>query len=421
MARDSDFEQFRDLPGILHPLDDISKRVFHRNTRLVINRMEQRASKIALRRLQGYFGNGIRPFGDGKAVLKDLTHKYEQATGDDKTAYQLILDNTFVIGDFVLETASRHYKSMWLRDGWFTAMYADSDPLKKRFVEEFGNMQNENGQIPTEVYYLPSPLRMIKQYRDDESTLLWMIMGLETGYASQVQLEKGQGFVDSHVENGRYISPAGTRRSIIDALEFPMRSRLAYVAGLYAYEADLAAEKNLSTTQAAEEAAESYRQLASLTDGGYLPLSDTLKWIDPMAFLGEYLALTNRGKSTLGREIVGNTLATMEKWKLRERGLGLATEKGEPVPADMFINNDPYQGPRWFLWEHTFDAVCEMHGLNDGKYRSEKLNLLKIMNWREYLGAPIEKEWQVWNVYILKQQRDVAEFLSKGGLQRNIS
>lgn len=413
MTIDSDIEQFPDLPGILHPLDEVAKKLFHgRNTRLVENRVAQRISKQTLRTLHLHFPDGLFPSPKAQAVLDDLKTRLQLASGDDQTAFQLLLDNTFAVGDLVLVTASRHYKSMWLRDCWFAAMFSDSNLLKQRLVGQFGSMQRENGQIPTEVYYLP--FNLIKHFRDDETTLLWMIMALETGYGSSAQLELGQRFIDdSHLnENGHYLSPAGSRRSIMDGLEFPTASRIAYLAGLYAYETTLAAEQDLTTTEVAQKAAEGYQQLSTLTEEGYLPLSDTLKWIDPMAFLGEYLFLTSRGKGILGQEVVSKTREVMGKWNLRKKGLGLATETGESVPAQMFINHNPYQESRFYLWEETFDNVCEMYGLINGDHRSETLSSLGSDNWREYRGAPSEKQWQLWNVYILKQQKEVAKFLA---------
>jgi len=402
MVRDSDIEQFPDKFGVV---DNLVRKATHgKNVWMSANRLDQKLS----RQLVGRMPHALYPQGEAALAAYEITKKYQEASGDDKTAYGMILDNLYVVKDLVFMTASPHYRSMWTRDAWFTAMYTDSNSLKRRLVTQLGLWQRPNGQVPTEVYFIP-PSRLIKHYRDDESGLIWNIMALETGAATEEQLVKGQRYIDSHVDrNGHYISPAGTRRSILDALEFPRPSRIAYVAGLYAYETILAAENGFGSLESAQRAADSYRELASQTPEGYLPLSDTLKWVDQMAFYGEYLSLT-KGYGLLRPQIVRNTRDVVEKWRMREGGLGLATEKGEVPSSEWFL--DDYQRKRWFLFEHTLDTVCELHQIINGSYRQKTVDDLISSDWREYRDAPPQKRWQLWNVNILKQQQDVKTLL----------
>jgi hypothetical protein len=424
---DSDFDHYAKFSGpltFLRPLDIAAERVTHgkvSTARLLANRVSQRGSRGVLRKAQSVWPRTFPfAFGSGAGVLHDITDRYEQAEGDEKTGFKMVLDNMLVFGNFVFESASQHYKSMWFRDAWFTAMFTGSDVFKRKLVQEFGNWSRK-GQPPTEVYLLPHPMHFfqphIRESRDDETALQWMITALEVGGTTTKKMAETQGFIDSHVEDGRYMTPAGTRRSMIDALSFPRKSVLGYNTGLYAYEAQGAAAAGFTTQEKADKAAQAYKELAEVTGNQYIPLSDSLPWFDPTAYLGEYLSLVDpkRGRSLLGTDLIRNSLDFVNKHHLRERGLGLVTEDGEKAPSELFL--DDYQTKPWAMWWHIFDAVCEMHGLNDGSYRQATRDQLNRSNWAEHEDAKPEKWWHVWNAYTLRQQREVSDFLARGRLK----
>lgn len=408
---DSDIEQFPDRFG---RVDDLARKLTHgKNVAMSLDRTRQKINKTLARHIPRHFF----PTGDGANILDEIRAKASLANGDDQTAYQIILDNLIVQRDTVFPTASEHYKTFWTRDAWLMEDYTESPALKEKTVAELGSWMRQakppykGKQVPTEVSlnFLP-PWGLIKYFRDDESNLIWSIMALECDWEEETQLEASQQFIDSHVDSrGNYISPAGTRRFIWDALNFPRPSRIAYVAGLYAYESYLAAKKGLRSFDTAHRAAESYKELASFTQAGFLPVSDTFKWMDQMAFYGEYLALL-RGGSFLGPEIARNTREFMNHWQMRARGLGLMTEEGELPQSEHFI--DPYQRERWFLPEHTFDSVCEIHGIIDHGYRQTARDALNRNRFAEYRNAPPQKDWHIWNVNILAQQRDTQNLLN---------
>ncbi|MBI2142444.1 hypothetical protein HYU15_03080 [Candidatus Woesearchaeota archaeon] len=420
MAKDVDFDLYPDRLG---PIDALSKRLLGgRNTHMVLNGLLQRASRMALRRIPaGVRKKGLFPSDETKAILEELLEKHTAAEGHEKTAYGLILDNMLAFRDTIWLFASRFYASMWTRDGYFMARATGINSLEKKVIGQIAGYQLPNGQTPTEIYF-PG---IVKHCRDDEATPLLLLWGLQAGFEDETKLAAAWRFSKQHVNGkGKYVSPAGTRRCIVDALEFPEGSCISSVQGIYAVAAELAYKRGLGNREDAEKAAEEYRNLARKTSTGFMPLSDTMpNIIDPFAVFGEYLALTILGREILGKEIVENTLKAAERTKAGTYGYRIIGEDRRSIPPQHFIHGwgDDYQVKNiWPLFVNTLLAVAEMHRIIDGSYRPEILKMLDEIEWAEYKIArgmrggpqmdPV-KRWQAWTAYLVQQYREVDVFL----------
>lgn len=418
MAHDTDFDLY---PGGLGVIDSLSRRFLGgRSVHMAANGLLQRLSRSFLRHAPA------RMFPDRRAgrILDELVERRSAAEGHERVAYGIVLENVHAFGGCIWPTASSFYESLWLRDAYFMARFTRMPDLEHRILEEFGGWQGNNGQIPTEVYF-PG---IVKHYRDDESTLLFFVWGCEAGYENARQLASAWKFSSSRAPNGKYMSPGGTRRSIIDALEFPEESCIAYNQGIYAVAAALAHKKGLCDAETAENAAEEYRRLAGATSSGYLPMSDTLPYLDPTALFGEYLALTVLGESLLGTEIVQKTKEALDRVKVGEYGYRITREDGGRIPKARFILGwgDDYQTAKWPLLSNWVLSVFHMHGLIGENYKPEILEWLDKIEWAEYenlRGMHYQdnslpnidpaKRRHAWNVFILEQHRAVSEYFER--------
>lgn len=411
MAKDSDFELYPDRFGIL---DEVSKKILGgRNMHMAYNGVLQRSSRFLLRKMPPV----MFPSENTRSILDDLQDKYDHATGNEKTAYGIVMENITVIGDLLFICANNFYKSMWLRDGYFATRSIGSRPLEEKVFRQFSKWQRlQDGLVPAEVYF-PG---FIRHYRNDESPLLHFLWGFQLDGNSQEYIENDWRYLKSKIVRGRYISPAGTRRTLMDSISFPEGSCIGLNQGLCAVDIALARRIGLANAEQEEETTQAYKDLAKITEANFLPLSDTIPAIDPLSLLGEYFALTILKRSILGHDLVANTWETLNRLARRAYGFEVVYADGTRFSPNQVIrgNSKPQVSP---FATSVAEVVAQMHGLTDGSYRDERLAQLNDSNWREFREADDKafaeamdpfREWHIWNAHILQEYREADLYLS---------
>lgn len=375
------------------------------------NPLTQEASKIALLNL---FPSGIFPTEESLAIISKIHEK-----GDESVPWKMVKNNLYPVRDKIYVLPGAYYKDMFLRDYEHLSPFIDSLVLDENVLNNFESKQSGKGQIPTAVGIIgEAPY----QYSDDESTLLYVISVARIAKENpqiltvkrKATVKGALGFIEGHVENGAYVSPAGSRTSHVDAFYFPNRDVISQNQGLYAV-ALLAAESlgfRLDPVRITE-AINVYKNSAN--KNGFLPLSFGFADAPAIGSLyPEYLAIKMFGERFLTDQIVADSLALTPKSNYGHKIL-TANTKGDYFSPSNFINNSEkgkYQnGAVWLLWNSFALKVGEFHGITDNSYQQSVLRLLENSKYAESIRSGGQYELRLtpenlhylWNLNIFTQ------------------
>lgn len=259
---------------------------------------------------------------------------------------------------------SRAYAGLWLRDSFWTFLAVGDAKLAGRALRHFGAHQRADGQVPTQfANFLRQPL-----YRDDESTLLYLIWAewqsqhrawRPTGQS----LERALTYVRQHVRNGSFVSHAGSYADWFDGYLLPSPDTLSYTQGLYV-DGMLAAQAlglDVPKTEVTSAVA-AYRALAD-TQGGYLRFSRLHDYHDISGLTGEFLAEWLFRRPLLSDVMVAATLGTQPPYGSGFRVV--ANADGTYLSPHLFVTHEfpgDYQnGGSWLLYDYLALATGCMH------------------------------------------------------------
>lgn len=280
---------------------------------------------------------------------------------------------------FAIVHPSQAYAGLWLRDS-FWAFLADGDAkLAGRALHHFASQQRANGQVPTQFFiFLRQPL-----YRDDESTLLYLIwadwQAQHHGWQPTRQsLDRALTYVRRQVRDGNYMSHEGSYADWLDGYRLPSTDTLSYTQGLYA-DGILAARAlglNVQNTEV-DAAIAAYRSLAD-TQSGYLRFSRLHAYHDISGLTGEFLAQWLFRRPLLGDATVAATLQSQPPYG---SGFRVVTNAdGSYLSSSMFVVDESagdYQnGGSWLLYDYVALATgCLHHVAGTGQAMAARLRL----------------------------------------------
>ncbi len=354
------------------------------------------------------FGNCSNQISNLRA---DLSNKMSAV---DPRVMDLLQRNFIYFPDEIFLRASPYHTDSWGRDSFYTALSINDPMIEMHLLERSLGRGYRYPQVPT--------TRIIFSDRewffDDETTALsltWRAKIAKLGFrlrssGKQAWQDRFE-WLQSHCEDGSYITPAGTERSWFDTFNFPEPDILSYNQGIYAV-ATLAAERlGLKTSpNATKDARLAYQKLTH--PSGRLQFSKNYPYKDASSLTGEYLALTIFGESLLDDETVLATESSLDSvaggYKV------VTTASGEFLDASQFnrpyLPGDYHNGADWPFFSATTRRTAELHGLKaDEVFWRSLFNNLASTRSAEYrrlgVGSPYDpqREDHCWNAlaYIL--------------------
>lgn len=180
---------------------------------------------------------------------------------------------------------------IYIRDSFYTMIGLEDVSLSRDCFSLFEQTQGENGQIR---YAVALNQTDDFGYKDDESNLIYLIWaGALNRQGISLNLEKinkAYLFVNTHVQDGWFISPPGDYRYWADTYDNKESDTISYNQGLYVLSLRFLKEINPNSIsdEIISQAETNYRSL--FKDVGSLPLSKNTQYQDASSLLPEFLA-----------------------------------------------------------------------------------------------------------------------------------
>jgi hypothetical protein len=267
------------------------------------------------------------------------------------------------------------YPMLFTRDAyWITAAHRDAG-VHGAVLARLRREQHASGQAPTALYI--DDYRPGKRDRDDESTLLFVLMAFDAhrlGLApDRPSLERAAAYLSARAPEGRYASSPGPYAYWLDTLALAGEAPcVAYVQGLYAVAARALGELGIDLLSGdAPYRALFDGQLGQLRcyadrDGRFGLLRDV------SALAGEALSWHYFGRGLLDRAQVASSLEAQPRARYEDGAFlgfkNLTTADGGALPVEWLSSwpaNTPgnYQnGGSWLL----YDALALYAGARQG-------------------------------------------------------
>lgn len=192
-------------------------------------------------------------------------------------------------------TPSQAYQDgIYLRDAFYAIVGLEDLSLSQDCFSVFDQTQGDNGQVRSSVPLNPNAV--LFGFRDDETNLIYLIwagiLSRQGVSVNQEKIEKAYSFVNTHVQDGWYVSPAGDYRYWADTYDNKQNDTIAYNQGLYALSLRFLRELNpdLVSNEIVSKAENNYRSVFNKDGSGFLPLSKNTQYQDSSALLPEFLA-----------------------------------------------------------------------------------------------------------------------------------
>lgn len=316
----------------------------------------------------------------------------------------------------------------YLRDAYWTLGALDDVDLAAATFERFAEAQTPTGQIPTS---LRVPSGEVNHVRDDESTALFILLGLDLARAGappdNVPLARATAFLLDHTESwGGYPTGPGPNTWWLDTFSLARRDIVAFNQGVVAVALRAAAELGMAPPPATVEAAErAYRSLYQ-PDLNTMTLSAATRLRDVSSLVGDYLAWRYFDRPLLGTRQVTRTLDGFRRATFPDGallGFRVATQTdGAYMPVEWFepthenVPGQYHNGASWLLWDALALATATRHGvpeapaLLEARLRAEVRSdwalheYLVSDPWNRYFGG-VPDAWRsgyAWNAYVCK-------------------
>lgn len=406
-------EQFKEIPDL--PSSDLPPNRWN------LPRIARKLSVMGLKRAPANLFNEVFPSPDAKYLAQTLG-KHADLQG---MPGEMVEENMVVMRDRVMILANRKvHPDMWFRDYMLISEFLNNPSLDQHVLRSFERKQQANGQIPTAIGVIGSAPW---HFADDETTMLYMIMGARLAQSSAGQFgpnpvifKRAYDFVEKHGEDGRYVSAKGPRRGWLDAFNYPKSDVITQNQGLYSL-ALMAAERSGLRVERGEidRAISNYRLLVG--SRGYPVLSARFDHSPESSGLyPEYLGITIFDREMLKPSVVASALETLP---LSKNGYKILckTIKGDYFDPTQFIGDyqpGEYQnGGVWPIWDNNLRIAGELHGIKFlGTAQDAQKVFLTFTEWPESIWTGEGREGdtvtprakrQLWNVAIPAQQEAV--------------
>lgn len=353
---------------------------------------------VASRRILRKLGpETINSLCGGSYLTRAINQQLDECQTDDgeflQPAWQLFRHNLYIPHGKMFLEASPFHCDMWLRDCFFGTLALEK--LNGRGIELNLLSQFEDSRTHPQV----ASVRLLGGNRiwafDDESTMLALIWRGRLFYQKRVTISQEERekwserwqWIQKHVEDGLYVSPAGTDRSWFDTFKLEKPNVLAYNQGIYAVATLVADKLSLKRNpQVAKQAIKGYQRLTH--PSGRLQFSRNVPYRAEDALTGELLALHIFNESVLPDRVVQETFDALKPSLLGHRVI--AKDDGSFLDTQEFSR--PYQpgdyqnGAVWPMFEAMARATYELHG---GKHQFvswlELFSVLKQTRYAEYV------------------------------------
>lgn len=378
---------------------------------------------------QVVFSRGI--FATDKS--QNLIHGLLKGKDTTDLPWSMVARNIIGVRDKVFLLANRgEHSDMWFRDTMYAAEALKSPELEVELLRTFEEKQGPNGQMPTAAAIVGNTGW---HWANDESTMLYLIWSARLNKATNGEFRPNPEvftnalcFVQSHIDQGRYISPRGARRGWLDAFLYRSADVITQNQGLLAVSL-MAAEKLgfFYQNHAIKKAVANYKALVNGKE--YLPHSARYSGApDASVLYPEYLAITLFGQEILTPGIVEATIKSVPKSRW---GYKVLTEnrEGKYFAQYHFIGDykqGEYQnGGVWLFWDSNLRLVGELYNLIKPDYRLQLKRYLDGSRYAEsiwtggkYEGKLTPRARQhIWNLAIDAQQQTVDQILRRRSME----
>lgn len=332
---------------------------------------------VTLRRTYHILGADLRPINALTApflspeLLAIQTSIEGQAAFQEhlQPAYDLLKQNTAYLPNQAFLRASPFHCDNWIRDSFFGTLFLDKPDFEAHALSQFDKV-DQTGHLPTTRLF---PGKRTWAF-DDESTMLGLIWraklaigGVPLSDGERPRWEHRLKWIQSHTEDGQYVSPAGTERSWFDTYNFPRADIITYNQGIYAVSTLAAARLGLGNELDVAQAIEGYQKLQH--PSGRLQFTRSLPYTDVSSLTGEFLAMALFDEQLLSDSVVNNTMNSFP-WTLVGVPV-VATEGGGYLnPAEFkrhYHPGDYHNGAYWPLFNAMAQATAEKHGASHNR------------------------------------------------------
>jgi hypothetical protein len=293
------------------------------------------------------------------------------------------LGNVVEIEDRRAMLSSRSYPGTYVRDALFWGPLALNDPeLGYECYRWFAESQLENGQIRSAVPLRPEDASALEP-KDDEGTLLFVIASdwlRVNGYRLRRELdpdgiERAYRWIEQHIANHRYLSPAGPFRYWADTIKPDSDETITHNQGLLCLARRAMVNMGLGgVTEDDVTAARAAWRAMYDQNAGYLPLgqySNFARAQDNSAVFPEWLSRYLYDEPILSDEMIishaarmiGN--ASVYDYAGRLAGIKIICgENGEFLPQEWFheaglnVPGEYQNGGYWPVYTHVMLSLA---------------------------------------------------------------
>lgn len=340
-----------------------------------------------------------------RTINQDLVESQKEDGDFLQTAWQLFRQNLYFPPDRMFLRASPFHCDMWLRNSFYGTLALEG--LYGRNMELNLLSPFEDPRTHPQI----ASVRLLGGNRiwtfDDESTMLALIWRGRLFYQKDVTMSRSEReiwterwqWIQKHVEDGSYISPAGTDRSWFDTFRLTQPDVLTYNQGIYAVAALAADRLRLEKNpHVATKAINGYQKLTH--PSGRLQFSAGIPYKDASSLTGEFLALHIFGEQLLSDRVVQETFTSLAPSLFGHRVM--AKEDGSFLDPQEFSRpyapGDYQNGVSWPMFEAIARATYELHG---GQHQfvswKELFSILKQTKFAEFVYTDPVATWPRYN------------------------
>lgn len=341
-----------------------------------------------------------------RTINQDLVESQKEDGDFLQTAWQLFRQNLYFPPDRMFLRASHFHCDMWLRDSFYGTLALEG--LYGRNMELNLLSPFEDPRTHPQV----ASVRLLGGNRiwafDDESTMLALIWRGRLFYQKDVTMSRSEReiwterwqWIQKHVEDGFYVSPAGTDRSWFDTFRLTQPDVLTYNQGIYVVAALVADRLSLEKIPARviKQAIEGYQKLTH--PSGRLQFSKNIPYRAEDALTGEFLALHIFDEPLLPDRVVQETFDTLKPSLFGHRVV--AKEDGSFLDPQEFSRPYPHgdyqNGAVWPMFEAMARATAQLHGLKHNFIGWKELfSVLKQTQFAEFVFTEPVATWPRYN------------------------
>lgn len=319
-------------------------------------------------------------------------------------AWQLFRQNLYLPPEKMFLRASPFHCDMWLRDCFFGTLALQELDGRSRELNLLSQFEDPRTHPQMASVLLLGGNRIWAF--DDEANMLALIWrgrlfyqkGVSLSHREREEWTERWNWIQGHVEDGLYTSPAGTDRSWLDTFRLEKPDVLAYNQGIYAVAALVADRLKLEKNRGmVSKAIRGYQNLAN---SGRLQFSAGIPYKDASSLTGEFLALHIFKEPLLSYEVARNTFESLSPSLFGHRVITKEDNSYlDPQEFSRPYKEGDYQnGAVWPMFEAIARATAELHGLKHNFISWKELfSVLKQTKFAEYVDTGSIATWPIHN------------------------